>query len=111
MTSDESTLWIMVIAAIFATYLWRFLGVLFSRKIDPEGAVFRWVSCVSYAMLAGLISRMIFLPAGSLETVPLWIRVAGILAGLMVFFIARKQVLAGVGAGLAVFMALVSYTA
>jgi branched-subunit amino acid transport protein len=105
---NEQNLWPLVIAAILATYLWRFLGTLFSRRIDPEGAVFQWVTCVSYAMLAGLIARMVLLPVGSLVEVPFWIRVIGIVVGLAVFFAARRQVLVGVGAGLAVFVVLVA---
>jgi branched-subunit amino acid transport protein len=109
MSSPEFSWW-MVMAAIAATYLWRFLGVLFSRNINPEGTVFQWVTCVSYAMLAGLISRMVLIPVGALVDVPLWIRVTGIIVGLVVFFIARRMVLAGVGAGLAVFIFLVANT-
>lgn len=105
--SDQS-LWILVLLAILATYLWRFLGALFSRRIDPDGAVFQWVTCVSYAMLAGLIARMVILPVGSLDGVPLWIRLAGIVVGMGVFFLARRQVLVGVGAGVVVFVALVA---
>ena len=101
-------LWMLVLAAIAATYLWRFLGVLFSRDINPEGPVFQWITCVSYAMLAGLISRMVIIPVGALVEVPLWIRVTGIVVGLVVFFIARRMVLAGVGAGFAVFIFLVA---
>ena len=108
--SAQDNLWPLVIGAILATYLWRFLGTLFSRRIDPQGAAFEWISCVSYAMLAGLISRMVLLPAGSLTEVPLWIRIVGVAVGLSVFFIARRQVLVGVGAGLAVFIALVAYS-
>jgi branched-subunit amino acid transport protein len=106
--SDQDSLWLLVIAAVLATYLWRFLGTLFSRRIDPEGAVFQWVTCVSYAMLAGLISRMVLIPVGSLVEVPLWIRVTGIVVGLAVFFLARRMVLVGVGAGIGVFIALVA---
>ena len=101
-------LWTLVLLAILATYLWRFLGTLFSRRLDPDGAAFQWVTCVSYAMLAGLIARMVVLPVGSLAGVPLWIRVVGIVVGLGVFFLARRQVLVGVGAGLVVFVALVA---
>jgi branched-subunit amino acid transport protein len=107
---DQQNLWVLVIASILATYLWRFLGALFAKRIDPQGMLFGWVTCVSYAMLAGLISRMIFVPAGSLAEVDLWIRLAGITTGLMVFYVCRRQVLLGVGAGLAVFIALVSGT-
>jgi len=108
--SGQDYLWFLVLGAIAATYFWRFLGVLFSRRINPEGAVFQWVTCVSYAMLAGLISRMVLIPVGVLVDVPLWIRVTGIVVGLLVFFFARRMVLAGVGAGLAVFVFLVANT-
>ena len=104
---DDLGLWWIVLAAIAAIYLWRFLGTVFAKQIDPDGALFQWVTCVSYAMLAGLISRMVFIPVGSLIEVPLWIRVAGLVVGLVVFFLARRVVLAGVGAGLAVFVGLV----
>jgi len=107
---DHQNLWVLVIASIFATYLWRFLGALFAKRIDPKGVLFGWVTCVSYAMLAGLISRMVFLPAGSLVEVDLWIRLAGIVSGLTVFYLCRRQVLLGVGAGMAVFIVLVSAT-
>lgn len=106
MTMDQKELWILVGIAIAATYVWRFLGALLSRTVDPDGAAFRWVTCVSYAMLAGLISRMVFVPVGSLAEVPLWIRLVGILIGLLVYVLTRRQVLWGVGSGLAVFVAL-----
>ena len=104
---DDLGLWWIVLGAIAATYLWRFLGTVFAKQIDPDGALFQWVTCVSYAMLAGLISRMVFIPVGSLVEVPLWIRGTGLVVGLVVFFLARRIVLAGVGAGLAVFVGLV----
>jgi branched-subunit amino acid transport protein len=106
---DQKELWILVGIAIAATYVWRFLGALLSRKVDPDGVAFRWVTCVSYAMLAGLISRMVFVPVGSLTEVPLWIRLVGILIGILVYVLSRRQVLWGVGSGLVVFVAL-TYT-
>ena len=108
--NQSQYLWMLVISAILASYLWRFLGALFSKKINPEGKVFQWITCVSYAMLAGLISRMILLPAGTIDQVPLWIRLVSLAVGLGVFFLARKQVLVGVGAGLAIFITLVAYS-
>ena len=108
MTASTVELWLVVWGAIAATYLWRFLGTLFSYRIDPHGPLFQWITCVSFAMLAGLISRMIFIPVGPLTEVPLWIRITGILLGLAVFFLVQRQVLVAVGAGLAVFIGLVS---
>ncbi len=100
------TLWILVIASILATYLWRFLGTVFSKRIDPDGSLFQWVTCVSYCMLAGLISRMILVPVGNLIEVPLWIRLLGVMVGLAVFFMAGRIMLVAVGSGLAVFIGL-----
>jgi len=101
-----TTLWILVVASILATYLWRFLGTLFSKRIDPDSALFQWVTCISYCMLAGLISRMILVPVGNLVEVPLWIRLAGVVVGLAVFFIAGRIMLVAVGSGLVVFIGL-----
>lgn len=108
MFESQTELWIVVAGSIAATYLWRFLGTLFSYRIDPQGRLFQWISCVSFAMLAGLIARMVFIPVGPLIEVALWIRITGVMVGLIVFFLARRQVLVAVGAGLAVFIALVS---
>ncbi len=107
MNTADHHLWLLVLGAILATYLWRFLGVLFSRRINPEGAAFQWVTCVSYAMLAALISRMILIPVGPLVEVSLWIRLVSLIVGLAVFFLVKKQVLIGVGAGLSVFTILI----
>ncbi len=108
--SEDGALWLVVLGAILATYFWRFLGTLLARKISSESIFFQWITCVSYAMLAGLIARMIFLPVGPLIDVSLWIRLAGTVIGLAVFFFLGRQVLTSVGAGLVVFMTLVAYT-
>ncbi len=99
--------WPFLLLAIAATYLWRGLGVVFSTRIDPQGAVFQWVTCVSYAMLAGLISRMIVMPLGILAEVPLIERLAAVAIAFAVFFGWRRSVLAGVAAGTTVLVLLV----
>ncbi len=91
--------WPFLLLAIAATYLWRGLGVLVSTRIDPQGAVFQWVTCVSYAMLAGLISRMTIMPLGILAEVPLADRLAAMAIAFLVFFGWRRKVLPGVAAG------------
>ncbi len=100
-------LWLLLLGAVAGTYLWRGLGVIFASRIDPQGPAFQWITCVSYAMLSGLIARMIFLPVGPLTEVPLSYRVAGIVAGLAVFLLFRQRLLPAVGAGLLVFIALI----
>lgn len=96
--SDEM-LWMIVLGCSAATFFWRFLGVLVVRKINPEGALFEWVSCVSYAMVAGLIFRMIMMPESELATVALPIRVAAVVIAFVAYFAFKRMLLAGVLAG------------
>jgi hypothetical protein len=74
--TGEPYLWLLMAMAIAATYFWRGLGALLSARINPQGAVFQWVSCVSYAM------------------------------GFAVFYLARQKILLGVAAGAGIFIAL-----
>jgi branched-subunit amino acid transport protein len=103
--------WALIGLAIIATFFWRGLGVLLSTRIDPSGPTFRWVSCVSYAMLAGLVARMTVLPAGALAMTPLTHRLAGMACGFGVFLLFHRSVLAGVTAGTALFAILSALTA
>ncbi len=68
-------LWIALASACIGTYLCRAIGVMLAGKINQESEVFRWLSAVTYAMVAALAVRLIVLPIGLLNTVPLWIRI------------------------------------
>ena len=104
--TNAGELWPVLLLAIAATYLWRGLGVLFSSRIDPEGVIFAWVTCVSYAMLAGLIARMTVLPLGGLAETPLIDRLLAMALAFAVFFGWRRKVLPGVAAGVLAFILL-----
>jgi branched-subunit amino acid transport protein len=99
----------MLMGAIAGTYLWRALGVAFSARVEPDGALFRWVTCVSYAMLAALISRMTVLPLGSLAETPMSFRLGAMAVAIAVFLFARRDMLPGVIAGVGTFIALVAF--
>ncbi len=109
--NGELYLWLLLVMAIAATYFWRGLGALLSARIDPQGAVFQWVSCVSYAMLAGLIARMTVLPLGGLAETALFDRLAAMGLGFAVFYLTRQKILLGVAAGAGTFMALTALRA
>ena len=97
--SFDTAAWTALIAASAATYFWRWLGVRLSGNLDLDGPLFEWVSCVAYAVLAGLVARMILLPAGPLQDAALWVRLTATAAALAVFFLARQRLLLGVSAG------------
>ncbi|EWY41973.1 branched-chain amino acid transport [Skermanella stibiiresistens SB22] len=103
-----SQAWIIVVllAGAVATYVWRALGVALSGRINPGGPVFEWVGCVAYALLAGLIARMIVMPVGPLQTTDLGIRILSAVLALAVFFAFRKNIFLGVTAGTLALIAL-----
>jgi branched-subunit amino acid transport protein len=67
--------WIALASACIGTYLCRAIGVKLAGKINQDSEIFRWLSAVTYAMVAALTVRLIVLPIGLLDTVPLWIRI------------------------------------
>ena len=92
-------LWVIVLGCAAATFVWRFLGVIVVKRIDAEGAFFQWISCVSYAMVAGLIFRMIIMPESQLAEVPLVIRIAAVVIAFAVYLLCKQRLVAGVLAG------------
>ena len=88
---------LLAVACGLGTYLWRGLGVALSARIRPESELFGWIGCVAYAMLAGLISRVILIPSGALEHTALWQRLAATGFALVVYlFFTKKNLFAGV---------------
>ena len=93
------TLWLIVLGCAAATFVWRFLGVIVVRRIDANGAIFQWISCVSYAMVAGLIFRMLIIPESQLAEVSPAIRVAAVVIAFVAYFRFSRRLVAGVLAG------------
>ncbi len=84
--------WVVLILASLGTYLWRGLGVLLSGKISQDGPLFRWITCVTYAMVAALVVRIIVLPVGALSQISLTYRLIAVGAALAVMVL-RKNAL------------------
>lgn len=91
----------LVLTCAAGSYVWRGLGVWVADRIDVESDWFHWITCVAFAMIAGLVCRVIILPVGDLEQVSLIRRLAGVAVALIAFRLARGSLLAGVLAGAA----------
>jgi branched-subunit amino acid transport protein len=104
-------LWLVVLGCGLATFLWRGLGVLVVRRIDPEGAFFKWVACVSYAMVAGLIFRMLVMPESDLAQVSLPLRLAAVAIAFAAYFLLGRRLVAGVLAGSVSLAAMAQWSA
>ena len=89
----------LFVAGFCATQPWRYLGVFLSRGVREDAEILVWVRAVSTALVAGLVARMVLLPAGALANVTLDVRVGAFLIGCCVFFLMRKSLAAGVMSG------------
>lgn len=99
-------LWLIVLACGLGTYAWRGLGVLLSGRIEVDSELFNWVACVAYAMVAGLIARIIVLPSGILALSPLPDRLVACALALAAYYLSRRNLFVGVGAGV---LALIAF--
>ncbi len=83
----SAELYLIIGLSILGTYVWRLAGVFFAQKIDPDGQVFIWLGCVAYALLAGLMSRVLVFPVGLLADTSILARLLPMAAGFFVFFL------------------------
>ena len=83
---NDAGMWAALIAACLGTYLWRGLVVFLSGKISQDSEIFKWLSAVTYAMVAALTLRIILLPVGLLSTVPMYVRLTVSVLALIVMY-------------------------
>ena len=101
-----SDIWLLVAAGAVVTYLWRGVGVLLSGHIASDSDIFKWISCVAYAMVAGLTMRIIVMPTGVLSATLLSHRLAACAIALIAFYATRRNLFVAVGAGSGTLIAL-----
>ena len=89
-----------------ATYFWRAMAVLLSGRLTLDSELFRWIECVAYAMVAGLMVRIVLLPTGVLAASPMVDRVMGCLLALAGYRLFKRNLLAGMSAGVGYFIAV-----
>jgi hypothetical protein len=93
---------LLVLVGFLPSEMWRVLGFVAARRIADESELFIWARSVAIAVLAGVITKIILFPPGTLASVPLSIRLCATAVGFLAFLVARRSVLAGMAAGGAV---------
>ncbi len=96
---------ILLLVAVLAHEPWRWAGLYLGRNIDVGGELFQWVRAVATALVSGLVMRLILFPAGALAHLPMTLRLGAFVGGIAVFFLARRSLAAGVGAGVVLLIA------
>lgn len=97
--SEGAALLLVVLVGFLPTEIWRALAVLAGRNIEEGSPLLRWVRAVATALLAAVVARLLFAPAGALATVPLALRLGAVAGGVGGFVLARRSVFAGVLVG------------
>ena len=91
--------WAVLLLVAIGTYAWRGLGILLSGKLSQDSPMFRWVTCVAYAMVASLVIRIIVLPVGVLTQVPLTYRLIAAGVALAIMFMRKNALLPAISTG------------
>jgi branched-subunit amino acid transport protein len=99
-------LWLLVLACAAGTYLWRGLGVLLSGRIKVDSELFNWIACVAYAMVAGLIVRIMVMPTGMLAQSLLAERLLACALALLAFYTCRRNLFIAVSTGVGALIAV-----
>ena len=83
--------WSALAIAAAGTYACRALGVVVSDKINQGSEFFRWLSAVTYALVAALVVRMVLMPVGPLASVPAGWRVGFCVVSLLVMVVGSRR--------------------
>ena len=105
--SPTAELWLLMLVCASATYLWRGLGVLLSGRLEPDSALFEWISCVAYALIAGLIARIIIVPPGLLAQTALEERLLACVFAFVAYRLSRGNMFVGLLSGVFFFIGII----
>lgn len=99
----EGTL-VILTAGFLGTYVWRLAGVAVANRIREDALVLIWVKAVATALIAGLLSKIIFFAPGTLALVPLYVRLLSAVVALGFYFGIRRNLWLAILAGEAFFI-------
>lgn len=93
---------IVLLVGFLPTEMWRTMAVMAGRRLSAESEVFAWVRAVATALLAAVVARLLFTPAGPLLAAPLAVRLAAVAGGVAGFALIRRSIFAGLVVGEAI---------
>lgn len=99
----SEAIWIAVLAGAVGTFMWRVLGVVVETRVRQDSPVFQWVGAVAYAMVAGLMARVLLMPGGDMDLGAMGFRLCAFMVGLAVWYWRGKSVPLGLLAGVAAY--------
>lgn len=105
---QSGALWpylVVILVGFLPTEMWRVIGVVAARGLDPDSEILRWVRCVATALVVAVVAKLVLQPSGALAVVPDWGRYAAVGVGIVTLLLTRRSVVWSLVAGEATLVA------
>lgn len=99
-------IYLSILAASAGTYFCRAFGMFSAKNIKVDSPIFHWIRCVSMAVIAAVIARIVFFPVGILTESTMLVRIICTLILLVVYFSFKKNVILAVSSSTICFVIL-----
>jgi hypothetical protein len=89
----------LILLGFLPNEVWRFLGLWLARGLDEDSQIVLVARAVATALITGVVAKLIVFATGSLETIPISVRIAAAVGGFVAFLAVRRSVFVGVAVG------------
>ena len=103
-TIELSPYLVLILVGFLPNEIWRALGLVLARGLNEDSEIVVWSRAVATAILAAVIAKLILFPSGTLDNIPLVVRIAAAACGFVAFICIKRSVFAGVLTGEAVLL-------
>src|SRR5262245_20321335 len=95
-TVELSPYLVLILVGFLPNEIWRALGLVLARGLNEDSEIVVWSRAVATAILAAVIGKLILFPSGTLDNIPLAVRIAAAACGFVAFICIKRSVFAAV---------------
>ena len=103
-TVELSPYLVLILVGFLPNEIWRAFGLVLARGLNEDSEIVVWSRAVATAILAAVIAKLILFPSGTLDNIPLAVRVAAAACGFVAFICIKRSVFAAVLVGEAILL-------
>ena len=103
-TIELSPYLVLVLVGFLPNEIWRAFGLVLARGLNEDSEIVVWSRAVATAILAAVIAKLILFPSGTLDNIPLAVRIAAAACGFVAFICIKRSVFAAVLVGEAILL-------
>jgi len=103
-TVELSPYLVLVLVGFLPNEIWRAFGLVLARGLNEDSEIVVWSRAVATAILAAVIAKLILFPSGTLDNIPLAVRIAAAACGFVAFICIKRSVFGAVLVGEAILL-------